>query len=63
MEDCELLEWTLDEGMVVWLLDEILVEDDFVGLALVAVDACVMHAGVTVTVTVDFGQLLQSTAH
>ena len=53
MDEDTLLEWVLDERMDEWLLlvDGIWMEDD-------ADD--VPHAAVTVTVTVSFGQLLQS---
>ena len=50
----------MDECLV--LVDD-LADDDGPWLELVAVDPCVLHAGVTVTVTVCFGQLLQSTPH
>ena len=45
-----------------WLLDGTLTEDDVVCWELVAVVPCVVDEGVTVTVTVDFGPLLQSDA-
>lgn len=45
-----------------WLLDEPLTEEDVVCAELLAVVPCVLDEGVTVTVTVDFGPLLQSEA-
>ena len=60
MDEYTLLESVLDEGMDDWLLlDWTLVEDDVAGFELVAV---VPHEAVTVTVTVAFGQLVQSCA-
>ena len=45
------------------LLDEVMTEEeDVAGLELLAVDCGPHDAAVTVTVTVDIGQLLQSTA-
>ena len=59
MDDCTLPEWLLEERMDErGELERTLVDDDTVGFELVAV--CMHDEGVTVTVTVSFGQLPQS---